>query len=331
MDRKESKKNLIRSLFLSEPSWTKPLLAKQIGVSTVTMNILIDELLQDGEIVADGKERSTVGRPSTIYRLNAEKFTYLLVSIVEHDQALRLEGRLIDGRKEIVAQRDTDYPDITLPALLDFIKGLLLESLNPPLSVAIAIPGKSVDGMVAISWWDKMNGWRIEEAVTESFHVPAHIENDANLATIGFAHRLGIDSKEGVVGLYYPHLSRPGASVFYDEQLISGTNSLAGEVKYLPFFSSAQTDAYTLEQEVDFTVRILVLYTVLLAPKHILVHIKDVAEMDLRQELAAALKETGTPVKPELLVSEDYEEHVYIGLMWLAQKELPFKMRRNVK
>lgn len=331
MDRKESKKNLIRSLFLSEPSWTKPLLAKQIGVSTVTMNILIDELLQDGEIIAVGKERSTVGRPSTMYRLNAEKFSYLLVSIVEHDQALRLEGRLIDGRKEIVAQKDADYPDVSLPALLDFIKGLLLDSPNPPLSVAIAIPGKSVDGTVAISWWDKMNGWRIEEAVTEAFHVPAHIENDANLATIGFAHRLGIDSKEGVVGLYYPHLSRPGASFFYDEQLITGTDSLAGEVKYLPFFSSEQSTVYTLEQEIDFTVRILALYTILLAPKHILVHINNVNGNVLSQKLDAALKDMGIPIKQELLVSEDYEEHVYIGLLWLAQKELPFKMRRNVK
>lgn len=330
MDRKESKKNQLRSLFLSEQEWTKPVLAKELGVSTVTINILMDELLENQEIVETGKEKTTVGRPSVLYRLNADKFLYVLISVVERNKELILEGSLINGRKERLAQKEADFRDISLPTLLGFIKRFLDESPCLPLSVAISIPGKSVDGTVVVSWWDKMNGWRIGEAVAQAFQLPAYVENDANLATVGFAHRMEIDSKEGVVGLYFPHLSRPGASIFYDEQLISGTNSLAGEVKYLPFFSGAQTDAYSLEQEIDFTVRILVLYSILLAPKHILVHIKNADEKMLQQKLAAALRDTGSPVNPELRLSENYEEHVTVGLLWLAQQELPYKMRRYI-
>ena len=297
MSRKENKKNQLRSLFLSEQEWTKPALAKAIGVSTVTINILMDELLENEEIVETGKEKTTVGRPSKLYRLNADKFLYLLVSVVERNQELFLEGKLLNGRKEVLMQKEGTFKDITLPALLRFIKRFLDEAPCLPLSVAISIPGKSVDGTVAVSWWDKMNGWRIGEAVAENFQLPAYIENDANLATVGFAHRMEIDSKDGVVGLYFPHLSRPGASIFYNEQLISGTNSLAGEVKYLPFFSNVQTDAYSLEQEIDFTVRILVLYSILLAPKHILVHIKGVTEHLLQQKRPQRGRKENSPRK----------------------------------
>lgn len=328
MSTKEQKKNLIRELLLSSHELTKPELAKSVGVSTVTINVLMDELLADGEILEAGKEKTNIGRPSTIYQINPEKFLYLLVSIVEHENRLFMEGKLLNGKGNVSMEKAQALEPVELTSLQRFVSSFLSGLEETPLAIAIAIPGKTVDGTVVVSAWGQLDGWRIEAALAAETHIPVFVENDANLATVGFAHRLGLASDRGIVGLYYPRQSRPGVSVFYNEQLLSGTGSLAGEVKYLPFFSPMQSAVYSPEQETAFTIKILELYTVLLAPEYLLVHMQDVEETVLQHKLEAALKELGTPVRPNLFVSQSYDEDVLRGLLWLAQQDLPFKMRR---
>lgn len=328
MSTKEEKKNLIRELLLSSDELTKPELAKSIGVSTVTINALMDELLAAGEIVEVGKEKANIGRPSTIYQVNPEKFLYLLISIVEHDHQLFLEGKLLNGKGAVSIEKAQAFEKMELAFLQQFVSNFLTGLVEKPLAIAISIPGKTVNGTVMVSAWGQLDGWRIEETIAADAQVPVFVENDANLATVGFAHQLGLASDKGIVGLYYPRQSRPGVSIFYNERLLSGKNSLAGEVKYLPFFSRLQDEVYSPEQEAGFTVKILELYTVLLAPQYMLVHMQDIEEVSLQQKLNASLAALGTPVRPELFVSQNYDEHVLTGLLWLAQKDLPFKMRR---
>ena len=327
MNDKESKLNRIRELLLEKDMMTKPEISEILQVSRVTTNSLIDELLELGEVQEAGKVEVTHGRPSILYRIISENFRFLLLSFSEINQELTLSAKLIDGKRNLISEYKDVFQDFRLEKLLQFPKKIIKSPKNLK-SIAISIPGKAIKGIVAVSWWDKLNGWDIIGAFKNEFAVPIFVENDANLATIGFAKKLNLNSDKGIVGIYYPLGSRPGASIFYNEQLISGNGSLAGEVKYLPIFNMNKHD-YSFDEEVRLLVEILKLYTILVAPKYLLVHKSTLKQEQLQLLLDEQLKKTGIPISSEIFISEKFEEHNLEGLIWLAQQGVAYKIGKT--
>ena len=329
MSDKESKLNKIREILLEKDVMTKHGISEILQVSRVTTNSLIDELLESGEVQEAGKVDVTYGRPSVLYKINAEIFQFLLLSFCERNQELILSVKLIDGKRNLISEHKDIFQDFRLENLLQFPKKILKDPKNLK-SIAISIPGKTIKGVVAVSWWDKFNGWDIVGAFENEFDVPTFVENDANLATIGFAKKLNLSSEKGIVGVHYPYGSRPGASIFYKNLLISGKGSLAGEVKYLPIFNMDKHN-YTFDEEVNLLVEILILYTILIAPNYLLIHKSNLKQEHLQLSLNEQLDKTGIPVSSKVFVSEEFEVHNFEGLIWLAQQGVEYRIGKNFR
>ena len=322
---KESKLNKIREFLLKKETMTKPEIADALLVSRVTVNFLIEELLELDEVKEDGKEAVSYGRPSVLYKIKSENFQFLLLTFFEKNRKLVLNIKLIDGKRNLIDEYEEAFEDFCLENLIQIV-GVVLKDCKDLKSIAISIPGKTVKGVVAVSWQNKFDKWDIVGAFRKNFDVPVFVENDANLATIGFAQELNLSSENGIVGVYYPCGSRPGASIFYNNQLLSGNDSLAGEVKYLPIFNMNKND-YTFNEEVELLVEILKLYTILLAPKYLLIHKSDLGQEYLDLLLNDQLEKTEVPLSPEIFVSEEFEKHNFEGLVWLVQQGVPYSIK----
>ena len=67
---KQENLSVLRNVFLKQHSATKPQLAKLSGLSVVTVNSLIHELLETGEVIQKQMLPSGGGRPALQYQYN---------------------------------------------------------------------------------------------------------------------------------------------------------------------------------------------------------------------------------------------------------------------
>ena len=71
-DLKEDNIHQIRQCFYDGEIWTKNKLAQKTGLSLAATTNILQYLLQNNEILLDGKAQSTGGRKSKQYVLNAD-------------------------------------------------------------------------------------------------------------------------------------------------------------------------------------------------------------------------------------------------------------------
>ena len=67
---KQLNKSTLRNILSQKRTATKPELAKYSGLSVVTVNALLSEMLYSGEVQESGNAPSGGGRPSMQYRYN---------------------------------------------------------------------------------------------------------------------------------------------------------------------------------------------------------------------------------------------------------------------
>ena len=86
------------------------------------------------------------------------------------------------------------------------------------------------------SWYEKFDGWDLDQLFKEITPIPCFYQNDAHLLTVGHCIAKQISLSENIVGIYNPENSMPGITLIFNASLLEGQNALAGEAKYLPGF-----------------------------------------------------------------------------------------------
>ena len=312
MIRRENKKMVLNCLRRVKSASVQEL-ALKTGLSYVTVNHLIRELLKRGEIFPGELLPSAGGRPSQTYCFHSA-FRHGAI-LYGHTQQGRdsLHLRVVDLTGISVYQEDC-FPDVVTPELLT----TLLERafcLFPTIAgIGLGLPGEEEDGIITINDYPALVGRSILSDLTEKFGVPVVFENDINAAVIGFASNIAPPYPCCAVGLYFPGKYAPGAGIWLNGEIYRGKHHFAGELGTLPL----QIDwlhIKTEEEYINSIAKLIAIICGILAPDMIILY-GDMLPQNAKNTIAhqAEVFLQGN-FSPTVFLSQQFETHFERGMI----------------
>ena len=182
---KQLNKSTLRNILSQKRTATKPELAKYSGLSVVTVNALLSEMLYSGEVQEGGNAPSGGGRPSMQYRYN---YDYRTVAVVYghqlegrsyiHTLAVNLDGKKLWERQEYMEEIGPESFDSALDEVFAAFGNIGL--------IAFGLPGEAIGNEVIINDFKGLEGRVFLPRIRERYQVPVLFENDINAMTYGY-------------------------------------------------------------------------------------------------------------------------------------------------
>ena len=235
-DLKYENRKKVKACFYQGDVLTKNKIIKATDLSNGATTNILQDMLAHQEILLTGEADSTGGRKSKQYILNQDQVHVAAIIIRKHQDTNEIDVAITRIKGEVI-KRDTYFENERLPEkILEII--VKLRQIDPLVKVvAISIPGVVLDGKIGICDCEQLVGWDIKEAIADRSGLITIVENDVNLAAVGF-YQDHCDSL-AVAMLYQPREKYVGCGMVLNHQLFKGANSFAGELAYLPFLDFA--------------------------------------------------------------------------------------------
>lgn len=222
---------LIKLLKEKQDALTKSQLAQEAGLSVVTINKLLPELVASNLITESEHLVQTGGRQATAYQFNAFHELLLIIQFIELEQKMVLKFYLVDLLGRVMLHEQLS--NITLDNFRTKLKEL--NKRYPEIQLIVTgIPGVEINEKLKIMDFRPFKDLALHTEITQIIPVHTIIENDINATTFGFA--TGIENKV-IAGIYFPENFPPGAALVIHNKLFHGSNHLSGEIKHLPNLS----------------------------------------------------------------------------------------------
>lgn len=282
---KELNKRHLRRILRQCKEATKPELADRTGLSVVTINSLLEDLLKTGEVVQSGLAPSGGGRPSTRYQYRPDyRYAVLLYGHQSEGRNL-MHLAVVNLMGECVWRKEEYFDEIlveSFEAVLDDVIGRF-----PEIGLlAFGLPGEVVDDVVTIHDYQALVGPEFMAHYKERYHLPVVFENDINAMTYG-ACREGDVEKATVAGIYLPRIYPPGAGLVIQGKIYYGTSHCAGELAGLPVPVSWDSLDYGRENDVLENLKLLTaVYGFTVAPETLIFY-GDFFTEELQEQLRA--------------------------------------------
>ena len=307
-------------------------MANEIGVSVVTVNSLVKELVKENIFIEGSSIKQKTGRPAAEYCFNYEKILFLLLSIQEEKsmnkkRKLEIHVKITDMEGNEKHSEIIGFSSITMITLTNIIEQYI--NSYPKIGrIGLSIPGKISKGIITSSWNNYFNNWNIEKELKEITKIPIKIQNDAHLMTMGFCIEHDLDIKDGVVGIYYPEKSMPGITIFTNNAILEGQSGLAGEAKYLPLLMDKAAPNTKAELAVNLS-EIIPIYNAVLAPSTFILSSNDISEEAIYRALESNPHLALQPHKPVIYFDQNFQQSLTTGLRWLVTEDTVYRMQER--
>ncbi|WP_413378307.1 ROK family protein [Paenibacillus taichungensis] len=317
---KEININHVRQVMKRVETATKPQLASLTKLSVVTVNSLVKELCDLGELFEDEMVPSNGGRPALTYRYNYD-FSLALVMYINEKQGQDLiTATVINLEDNMVFREEYTMPTFDQKHFYEIIGNVLTQHASIKV-IGIGIPGQTVNGEIKVSSHQQLEGIRMIEDLEAQFGLPVMVENDVNAAISGYCAKKELDEDQCVIGIYFPTQYPPGMGIYMDGKVIKGKLGMAGEVKYLPM----GIDWYKLVEKETFVATVCkMIQTVnaILAPDQVVIYQKMVEEDAVVQAWQKYQADLSMPSYPDVILIDSFREDFEAGMRWLTLKSL---------
>lgn len=310
----------VRRMLKLNKKATKPQLAKLTGLSVVTINSLVEVLLENGEIFVDELEASSGGRPATTYSFNAEYSLALIIYMNECELKDIAHAAVVNLYGEILKASETVLYEISDHSF-DLIIDKMLKKYPYIKSIGVGMPGKEIKGKLEISDYPAIKGKAFVEGLRNQFQVPVVFENDINAAVLGYCISNRCSNKN-VVGIYIPEKYPLGTGIFINGEIYRGKDSFAGEVKFLPDGIDWDNPTYVSKNMSVALKNLIITFTCLLNPDILVVYREGLTKETLDPIIAYCQKIFKAELMPEVIVSGSFSEDFANGIKQIALKPL---------
>ena len=319
---KQLNKSTLRSILSQKGAATKPELAKYSGLSVVTVNALLSEMLHEGEVREGGSAPSGGGRPSMQYLYN---YDYRTMAVVYGHQ---LEGRScihtlavnLDGKKLWEWQ---EYMEEIGPESFDAALDEVFSVFGNTGLIAFGLPGEAIGSEVTINDFKGLEGKVFLPRLRERYQVPVLFENDINAMTYGYYQSKCQEGETCVAGIYFPRSYFPGAGLILNGRIYYGASHFAGEIGAMRMpVPWEKLDYFEKNQVLSQLEEVLVSYSCIAAPSRFILYGDFfTADMPRLLEQRVGSRLGGRfPVRVE--TSEKLEEDYETGMISLAHKRI---------
>lgn len=161
-------------------------LARETGLTRVTISDLVAQLIADGYIVEIGmREASGPGKPAMLLDLDRDGHRIVGIDLSGTDA---LVGAVLTLDGEVVARRERPVPppeeDLT-DAVVSLARDLVADSHAPVLGIGVGTPGVVDDrGVILTAPNLHWAGFDLEGVLSSALNLPVLVANDANAAVL---------------------------------------------------------------------------------------------------------------------------------------------------
>lgn len=318
---------------------TKPELAERTGLSVVTINSLLEEFLESGEVVHAGMAPSGGGRPSALYRYQPD-YRYAVLLYGHQSQGKNLiHVSVVNLAGTCVWRKEAYFGEIVTDSF-DGIIDEAVEKFPHTGLLAFGLPGEVVDGVVTVHDYEALIGPQFMAHYRSRYGLPVIYENDINAMTYGACRdtdmSLDLDSEvdleveaaaetaeTAVAGIYLPRIYAPGAGLVIQGRIYYGKEHWAGEISSLPVPVAWDRLDYSNEDDVVRDLEALTaIYGLILAPETLIFY-GDFFTGKIQERVKAygsALFDG--KIQMNLIFSENLEQDYEAGMKRLALEVL---------
>ena len=207
-------------------------IARETGLTRVTISDLVAELIVEGLVVEMGqREDARPGKPATLLELNALAFQIIGIDLSEfaifRGAVLDLRGRVI-SRVEVPLESSRGADATAKVAAL--VQSLVSAATLPILGVGVGSPGiVNLEGVVLTAPNLGWAGEPLQQTLADRFGLPVLVINDANAAALAEHSFGGADSDMILIKVGHG----VGAGLLLDGSPFFGGRSAAGEIGHV--------------------------------------------------------------------------------------------------
>ncbi|GAB2490622.1 MAG: ROK family transcriptional regulator [Cytophagales bacterium] len=234
-----NKIKIIKNLY-SKGANTASEICNEVGISLPTVNALLNDLMNSGEVIKQGRAESQGGRKPDLYRLAADAFYVLSVDLSKFNVCLALYS----CQHELAFQKESfkitlNNEKETFDDLSDKIDHYLSKSgidSQKIIAIGVSMPGL-VDSVSGINYTYLRFGKKtLLENLESRFQKKVFLENDARAMTLA-EFKFGAESShKNVLGLFIGW--GIGLGIIIDGKIYQGSSGFAGEFSHSPIFES---------------------------------------------------------------------------------------------
>lgn len=227
-DLKSENIQAVRKCFYTHGNLSVSEAESKTGLSHGSVVNVFRALEESGEIELQEKTGNRVGRKTHRYGLNEEFAHFLVIDIKREDQGfsslfyrMNLSGKESDQGQRFFEEMDDEY-------LHEEIRTMMSKHPDTDM-ILISSPGICEDGIITNgeTFRSDIGSW-----IEKEYAIPYVIENDVNVAAIGFASEH--PECENIAVIYQAHKGIFGCGILINGRLYNGFSHAAGEVRYLP-------------------------------------------------------------------------------------------------
>ena len=295
---------------------TRPDIARDTGLSLVTVNKSVEVLLGEGKIKKAGLEDSSnSGRRPMLFQINDKLYNYLFAFIYLD----RCEIQLSDHRGGTVMREDFSTRDYVEGGFVDVLIQRFEQVIRkyneaPYRGIFIGVPGVVYDGVIeSIPLVPELEGLDLRETLRQHFNLDVYLENDVNLATYGYYYEYGRRAEGTRTFLFLNHGVRMGTRI--RGRIYGGSSSFSGEIGAILFpcdttmsyeeriyllSQKARFDASAKDALINAITELLIVIQATVNPVEVVLHHELLNEDDLLTMREALVERVGERHAPRL-------------------------------
>jgi predicted NBD/HSP70 family sugar kinase len=241
-------RDLIKEIVAENSPVSKPQIAKISRLSLPTVNKTVEAMEAEGIFKRTTAEVNRVGRKAVYYEINGD-FGYIVALYIENEYANGyIRGAIVDLLGEILycEDRKTDYSlkatgSGSLFGFIDFLIEKAKEK-GTVKALTLGVPAVIDDkgNMYRIPNIIEWEGVNLKDLLEKRYLLPAYVENDVNLTSIGILNKYFPGKPKNIVYMYFGE--GIGAGVVIRGKLYKGKFNFAGEFSHMVISNPGDND-----------------------------------------------------------------------------------------
>jgi len=236
-----NKIKIVKNLYLKGQN-TAGEICNEVGISLPTVNSLLNDLIQSGEIIKDGRAESQGGRKPDLYRLSDDSFYILSVDINKYRIRICIYNSANQAMKEPEVKKLTlNNEQKTFDDICDFIENYKNVSGfkdDKIIAIGISMPGL-IDSIIGTNHtYLNFSKKSLVENFENRLGRKVFLENDARAMTLAEFKFTDNSSYKNVLGIFIGW--GIGLGVIIDGKIYQGASGFAGEFAHSPIFESRE-------------------------------------------------------------------------------------------
>lgn len=302
---------LVREALLKNNGLTKNEICQATQLSLASCSNILKILMESGEIKKTSICESTGGRRAKRFFINEQYELVLIILVSVIETGFEMDYRVIDASGKNVHRYHIKDESCSDTKIIDQVQ-ILKKSYPNIRAIGISVTGFVENGGIYNAAYYSFNMTHIDQKLEERFHIPVVIENDVNLAVLGFASHIGEEASLGVALIDRGF----GVGLYINEQLIRGYSHFAGEILYCVEDGMKKICALNKEQQLTLVAHRCIDIVALLNPY--IIGIIGFSQEEIRKIEIEVEKYIPKNHLPKLCFVENKEEEILPGIISLT-------------